>query len=382
MNSKLYRVDPSDKTLSVVSETEFASHGIKERYDIQEWVESYPGVLGEPLLIIAKEFSYFDKTNERADLIALDKLGNIVVIELKRDDSGSDVHWQAIKYASYFRKINNNDVVNILAKYRNIERDEAETQIMKFVDIDEFEDINRSQRIILVSHRFATEVTSAVLWLLEHNIDIKCIQIVPFYDHENKSYYLTANPILPLQGAENYEICARVGGEKILLNENTDSRKNDDVTTFLRELVDTALNNITTEKPNKRSRWAGTYKDGERYYKLWYNHNPWDNHQFSYQIHVFDAPINNKLMGMKFYFNKEHASNSGLTDQQIETLENQLKQYAEDKSLEFYSDDVHVQAERLFDKIYPESSLEASTFLSELINQMTPIVEDLNEETT
>jgi len=272
-------------------------------------------------------------------------------------------------------------LLNILAKYKNIDKIDAEVQIMKFLDIDEFEDINRNQRIILVSHRFVAEVTSAVLWLLEHNVDIKCIQIVLFYDHENKSYYLTANPILPLPGAENYEICVRVGGEKILLNENKDSKKNDDVTAFLRELVDTASEHIITEKPNKRSRWAGTYKDG-RYYKLWYNHNPWNNHQFSYQIHLFDAPINNNIMGIKFYFNKDHASNSGLTDRQIETLENQLKQYAEDKNLVFNSEDVHVQAERLFDKISLESSLEASRFLSELINHMTPIVEDLNEETT
>ncbi|MCP4416125.1 MAG: MmcB family DNA repair protein, partial [Chloroflexi bacterium] len=35
----------------------------------------------------------------RLDLLAVDRQANLVVIELKRDSSGRDVEWQAIKYA-------------------------------------------------------------------------------------------------------------------------------------------------------------------------------------------------------------------------------------------------------------------------------------------
>ena len=56
------------------------------------------------MLIICKEFSGFDRTNERLDLLAVDPTGKLVIIELKRDDSGADAYWQAIKYASYFQK--------------------------------------------------------------------------------------------------------------------------------------------------------------------------------------------------------------------------------------------------------------------------------------
>jgi len=42
-------------------------------------------------LVIQKEFDGFNETNERLDLLALDKQGNIVVIENKLDDSGKDV---------------------------------------------------------------------------------------------------------------------------------------------------------------------------------------------------------------------------------------------------------------------------------------------------
>ncbi len=60
-----------------------------------------PESLGEELLIIQKEFDGFDETRERLDLLALDKQGSLVVIENKLDDSGRDVVWQALKYASY-----------------------------------------------------------------------------------------------------------------------------------------------------------------------------------------------------------------------------------------------------------------------------------------
>jgi hypothetical protein len=43
------------------------------------------------MLIIQKEFCGFNDTNERLDLLALDKWGNLVIIENKLDDSGRDV---------------------------------------------------------------------------------------------------------------------------------------------------------------------------------------------------------------------------------------------------------------------------------------------------
>ena len=62
-----------------------------------------PDALGEELLIIQKEFDgfelFFSALNagrERLDLLALDKAGNLVIIENKLDDSGRDVVWQAM----------------------------------------------------------------------------------------------------------------------------------------------------------------------------------------------------------------------------------------------------------------------------------------------
>ena len=84
----LYMYDKRKKSLTPCKETEFRSHGLLQRQDLSKWVEQYPAILGEELLIISSEYDRFDKTHERLDLLAIDKEGTLAVIELKRDDTG------------------------------------------------------------------------------------------------------------------------------------------------------------------------------------------------------------------------------------------------------------------------------------------------------
>lgn len=135
--SQLYKVKESEKKVELIHETEFSIEGFKERYDIQEWIADNPNILGEELFIIAKEFNEFDKTRERTDLLALDREGNLVIIELKRDDTGADVHWQAIKYASYFRKVKPDQIVKINAKDKTIDEETSALQIKEFTGCDD-----------------------------------------------------------------------------------------------------------------------------------------------------------------------------------------------------------------------------------------------------
>ena len=84
MNSepRLFRINPQSKESQSITEVDFAQLGFQERRDIQEWVSANPGILEDELLIVGKEFSGFDKTNERLDLLAVDSDGKVVVIEL------------------------------------------------------------------------------------------------------------------------------------------------------------------------------------------------------------------------------------------------------------------------------------------------------------
>ncbi|HOU00765.1 MAG TPA: MmcB family DNA repair protein [Anaerolineaceae bacterium] len=140
----MYKVDLQNKKLIEIPVTAFSTLNLKERFDIQEWISVTPKILGEELLIIAKEL--FLPSGKRLDLLAVDKQGALVVIELKRDDSGSDVDWQAIKYASYCSSFRQDEIYKTFAEYLG-SNDDAQVKIETFID-SELEKLNQQQRII------------------------------------------------------------------------------------------------------------------------------------------------------------------------------------------------------------------------------------------
>jgi hypothetical protein len=65
---------------------------------------------------------------------AFDKRANVVVVELKRDQSGSVIECQAIKYASYCSSLTTEELYALLARYRGIDADSARLAIEDFID--------------------------------------------------------------------------------------------------------------------------------------------------------------------------------------------------------------------------------------------------------
>lgn len=119
----MFKIDPQANRIKPLESKRFGELGFTERKHLQEWLENYPQALtqgdNDELLIIQKEFDGFDDTRERLDLLAIDKEGNLVVIENKLDDSGRDVVWQALKYASYCANLKKQQVIEIFQRYLN-----------------------------------------------------------------------------------------------------------------------------------------------------------------------------------------------------------------------------------------------------------------------
>ncbi len=196
----MYRVDIENKKLIKLSPTQFSTLKLKERYDIEEWIEKTPEILGEELLVIYKELSL--PSGIRLDLLAIDKKANLVIIELKRDDSGTNVEWQAIKYTSYCSNFLQEDIFKYYAEYLQSDEDEAQLKIEEFID-EEIDKLNEKQRIVLVSKEFHSDVISAVLWLRDYEIDIECVRLKLYLDQDNQ-LFITPDLIIPLPEAKDY----------------------------------------------------------------------------------------------------------------------------------------------------------------------------------
>ena len=152
----MFTVNHQTNRINPVKIKTFSELGFTERKHLQEWLAHQPDALGEELLIIQKEFDGFDDTRERLDLLALDKDGNLVIIENKLDDSGRDVVWQALKYASYCASLTKGQIVEIYQQYLHrylptIEAGEplaqagqpfdAATRICEFLDAPDLDEV-------------------------------------------------------------------------------------------------------------------------------------------------------------------------------------------------------------------------------------------------
>lgn len=204
----MFLIDTQNKKAVPLEKKSFSELKLSERYDLQEWIADNPKILGENLLIIQKEFDGFSDTNERLDLLALDESGKLVIIENKRDDSGKDVVWQALKYVSYCATLTKSEISEIYQRY--LTQGIAQDKISEFYDGQDYESIRLNpvegdQRIILVAANFRKEVTSTVLWLRNyHGVDITCLKVTLYKDGEK--LYLDVEQIIPIQDIEDYQI--------------------------------------------------------------------------------------------------------------------------------------------------------------------------------
>ncbi len=225
----MYLIEKATKRAIQLEKKTFSELKLHERSDLQEWIASTPDILGERLLIIQKEFAGFSDTKERLDLLALDESGRLVIVENKLDDSGRDVVWQALKYASYCATLKRDEIIDIYQKFLQ-GTCQAEEKLSEFFDEPDYSSIplnptDGDQRIILVAANFRKEVTSTVLWLTDHGIDIKCIKVTPYVD--DGKLYLDTEQILPIQDIGDYQIklTAKKQENIVIANEEANRQK-------------------------------------------------------------------------------------------------------------------------------------------------------------
>lgn len=191
--------------------TSFEREGLRERNDLQRLLRFRIGFLAPDTLLLTEEFGDWDAGRRRIDLLALDKQANLVVIELKRDETGAHMELQAIRYAAMVSTMTFERAVAAHASYlRGIDdpRD-ASNSILEFLEWDEpcEDEFARETRIVLVAAEFSKELTTAVLWLNERNLDIRCVRMRPC--KSDGVLFLDVQQVIPLPEAEDYQVRVR-----------------------------------------------------------------------------------------------------------------------------------------------------------------------------
>ncbi|WP_394124541.1 hypothetical protein [Psychrobacter nivimaris] len=202
------------KQLLAIKPTSFVIESIFERDDLQEAFKNNIDIIAPDCMVIAEEFSDWQGSRKRIDLLAIDKQANLVVIELKRTETGDHMELQALRYASMISTMTFDDAIEILQKYKqrngypNYSSNDAELEIRAFIENDIVETgFAEDVKTILVSQDFSAELTTSVIWLNERNLDITCMKIQPYND--NGKILIDVQQIIPLPEAEDYQIKVR-----------------------------------------------------------------------------------------------------------------------------------------------------------------------------
>lgn len=192
----------------------FADLGLKERSDLQRFLRDRIAALDPDLLVISEEFSNWEDTKRRIDLLALDRDGRLVVIELKRTDDGGHMELQALRYAAMVAEMDFEQVVESYSKHCAVHRSnddiDAKAEILEFLghDVGDTPEISNDVRIVLVSADFGKEITTTVLWLNRlDGMDIRCFRLSGY--QVGDTVLLDVQQVLPLPEAADYQIRLR-----------------------------------------------------------------------------------------------------------------------------------------------------------------------------
>ena len=198
----------NDNNLQKINSTTFNSEGILERQHLQSALKRQIDVVSPNSLVISEEFAEWTGSQRRIDLLAIDKEANLVVIELKRSETGEHMELQALRYAAMVSTLTFSRAVEIYQKYLNLIGSEgsAENSLLEFLGWEEpqEDDFALDVRIVLVSSDFSKELTTSVMWLNERNIDIRCVRFTP-YKYQNQML-IDVQQIIPLPEAESYQV--------------------------------------------------------------------------------------------------------------------------------------------------------------------------------
>jgi len=205
-----------------------AEAGIRERGDLQRWIERHPEIIERDLLPVTTEFDQWQlrdrRVADRFDMLFLDSAGSLLVAELKRGEAPDTTDLQALKYAAYCSQLTVPDVIEQFSRHHRKTLDEARAAILEHAPTLATQELGPI-RVRLVANGFGPSVTHVVLFLIDHGIDIGCIEITA-RRHGDSHAILTARQILPPPAAEEYLVKRRRREQEEEVREASARRRN------------------------------------------------------------------------------------------------------------------------------------------------------------
>jgi len=206
------RVFEFDRDQDAPRTQELNRETVETEWQLESWLNANPEViLNEPLLIFGRQY---ELNTGIPDLLALDQWGNVVVVELKKGQSGSGsaseetILSQPQNYASDLSNYEYGDLEDIYREYKANIRDEWEVGESALVEdslkqahktafgggVDESE-FNAHQRMVILAEEITSRTENNARYLLEQGLAVQCVAVQLFEGHDEQEFLASSTVV-------------------------------------------------------------------------------------------------------------------------------------------------------------------------------------------
>lgn len=152
---------------------------------LETWIAKDSSLVSDEMLIVGRqvETSY----GGVIDLLGMDRNGDLVILELKRDKTPREITAQILDYASWVKDLSNESVSNIANKY--LDPSSLEIAFQKKFGIDLPDVINESHRMLIIASQIDPASERIIKYLSEsYGVDINAATFQHFEDESGSEF--------------------------------------------------------------------------------------------------------------------------------------------------------------------------------------------------
>ncbi len=191
---RIWQVEKAD----ALTEIKRARLDLEER--IEKWIISDVLLLSPDLLIIGEQVE--TAWGNFIDLLCIDRSGNLVIVELKRDQTPREVTAQALDYGSWVKDLDAEAINAIAARYLKGKTLEAAYQ-SKF-DVELPEVINEHHAMLVVASEIDDSTERIIHYLSEtYGVDINAVRFQFFQAQDGRELLVRTFTVAPTEVEEN-----------------------------------------------------------------------------------------------------------------------------------------------------------------------------------
>jgi hypothetical protein len=191
---RIWQVDKPD----ALTEIKRSKLDLEER--IEKWIMSDVSLLSSDLLVIGEQVP--TASGNFIDLLCIDRSGNLVVVELKRDKTPREVTAQALDYASWVKDLDTEEIEAIAAKHlkdQSLEDAYLAKFGGKYPDV-----INEHHAMLVVASEIDDSTERIIRYLSEtHGVDINAVRFQFFKSGDGREFLVRTFTVAPQEIEQN-----------------------------------------------------------------------------------------------------------------------------------------------------------------------------------